>query len=864
MKSTDSILKVLDYTKSNKKWFDDKELIAGYHSVRIDGDVYKGQRDPEKRLAKVGYEFKGKRVLDVGCSNGGLLHALSDQLSFGVGVDFNSKCINAANALKAVNHIDNIHFYTFDLDKENIEMLRHFVLGEPVDICFFFNISIWVKRWKEVFSLCSELSETMLFEAHGSDEQQDEQLAYVQSVYQNVLIVSEKSDDDPTYAKRKMYICTEKLERHIKLNAKDSRFLDKWTEDDIKNVYQEVFPKQSCQSISIFPNTHESVVADIDGSFIVKFPRPSRSVEGLVSEQIVTDFMRDKLEVLIPEISLHEKPVFMGRYQKLHGEMFDKKRYKKLSNTEKNQLAAQMAESIFSFHKVTNEEMQKNAFELDASWSLSTELVKEQLSSENEHVFDMLLNEVVKNHESLEVPKSNEVFGHFDLHGGNILLDSGYKKLVALLDFGNCKIGDLHQDLSVMNLSSPDLAERIAKHYESISGRKLNRLLIQHYTTIFYLNLLAGLKRSKSNKKYKYWLGELNTWYDYLLRDRAKATLSKNKPISTISPNWRKWLASSLMKGSSAASLQKILRAEGFSDIEVAAEMLSAESHPYTEAGQEIFKTLQKRNWLMKTCDSLAQMDDRYSTEIEKRKVLPFKKFIKEYYSKHLPVVFTQGVDHWPALKKWTPEYLSTEFGDKEIEVQYGRDQDALFERNSGKHKKKMRMHEFADLIKSGESSNNYYMTANNTKNSFSTLESLFEDVGDFGKGYRQKDTIQSGNFLWFGPKGTFTPLHHDLTNNMLVQIYGRKKVTLIPALQVSSLYNDKGVYSATDFPDIDMKKHPLMENATPMEIIIEPGDALFIPIGWWHCVESLDVSISLSFTNFNIENAFSNDFPRN
>ena len=115
MKSTDSILKVLDYTKSNKKWFDDKELIAGYHSVRIDGDVYKGQRDPEKRLAKVGYEFKGKRVLDVGCSNGGLLHALSDQLSFGVGVDFNSKCINAANALKAVNHIDNIHFYTFDL-----------------------------------------------------------------------------------------------------------------------------------------------------------------------------------------------------------------------------------------------------------------------------------------------------------------------------------------------------------------------------------------------------------------------------------------------------------------------------------------------------------------------------------------------------------------------------------------------------------------------------------------------------------------------------------------------------------------------------------------------------------------------------
>ena len=57
-------------------------------------------------------------------------------------------------------------------------------------------------------------------------------------------------------------------------------------------------------------------------------------------------------------------------------------------------------------------------------------------------------------------------------------------------------------------------------------------------------------------------------------------------------------------------------------------------------------------------------------------------------------------------------------------------------------------MHEFIDLIKNGESSNNYYMTVNNTKNSFSTLENLFEDVGDFGKNYQQKDTIQSGNFL--------------------------------------------------------------------------------------------------------------------
>jgi ribosomal protein L16 Arg81 hydroxylase len=76
-------------------------------------------------------------------------------------------------------------------------------------------------------------------------------------------------------------------------------------------------------------------------------------------------------------------------------------------------------------------------------------------------------------------------------------------------------------------------------------------------------------------------------------------------------------------------------------------------------------------------------------------------------------------------------------------------------------------------------------------------------------------------------------------------------------------LYNDKGVFSAADFPNLDEKRHPLMKNITPMEVVIGPGEALFIPIGWWHCVESLDMSMSISFTNFNAPNNFSTEFPK-
>lgn len=75
--------------------------------------------------------------------------------------------------------------------------------------------------------------------------------------------------------------------------------------------------------------------------------------------------------------------------------------------------------------------------------------------------------------------------------------------------------------------------------------------------------------------------------------------------------------------------------------------------------------------------------------------------------------------------------------------------------------------------------------------------------------------------------------------------------------------YNDTGVFSAGELPKFDENRRPALKNVTPMEVTLEPGQSLFIRVGWWHCVEALDVSISLSFTNFNAPNQFSADYPR-
>lgn len=341
--------------------------------------------------------------------------------------------------------------------------------------------------------------------------------------------------------------------------------------------------------------------------------------------------------------------------------------------------------------------------------------------------------------------------------------------------------------------------------------------------------------------------------------------LQPPKITNRLEYHWCKWIFDNLLNGCTPASMVKTINSgTAQNKAELIEEVYRVTNDPYLQAAKEMKHTLDKRNWLLNTCDKLAALDPRYSMKIEKREVPAFDVFVRDYYSKHLPVVLTGGFDHWPAREKWSPSYFSERVGSKQVEVQFNRSQDRQYERNSRKYKQKMRMDEFCRLVIEGGESNDYYLTANNNQASLSELALLFEDVGDFGKGYRIPETIKTRSHLWFGPKGAFTPLHHDLTNNMLVQIYGRKKLTLIPAFQVPHLYNDTHVYSATDFPAIDVKRFPKMKNVTSIELILHPGEAVFIPIGWWHCVESLDVSISVSFTDFNVKNDFFVDFPRN
>jgi ribosomal protein L16 Arg81 hydroxylase len=65
------------------------------------------------------------------------------------------------------------------------------------------------------------------------------------------------------------------------------------------------------------------------------------------------------------------------------------------------------------------------------------------------------------------------------------------------------------------------------------------------------------------------------------------------------------------------------------------------------------------------------------------------------------------------------------------------------------------------------------------------------------------------------------------------------------------SLYNDDQCYSPVQLDPVDLDRFPAMRDVPVTETVLEPGECLFIPLGWWHWVRSLEISTSLTFTNF-------------
>ena len=104
--------------------------------------------------------------------------------------------------------------------------------------------------------------------------------------------------------------------------------------------------------------------------------------------------------------------------------------------------------------------------------------------------------------------------------------------------------------------------------------------------------------------------------------------------------------------------------------------------------------------------------------------------------------------------------------------------------------------------------------------------------------------------YTYFGCDRNVTATHFDGYENLLVCLSGTKRLWLYPPSDARYLYAGAGAKgdasraAAPPFQTFEQLPAELrasfgdVAHARPLEVLLGPGDCLYLPACWWHCVE--------------------------
>ncbi|KAI6651776.1 Hypoxia-inducible factor 1-alpha inhibitor [Oopsacas minuta] len=247
---------------------------------------------------------------------------------------------------------------------------------------------------------------------------------------------------------------------------------------------------------------------------------------------------------------------------------------------------------------------------------------------------------------------------------------------------------------------------------------------------------------------------------------------------------------------------------------------------------------------------------------------------LKDYLYKELPVVIEGSNLVGPALEKWDLGYLTENLGDRglyNVMQTKGHQMFKYFDQNKVTQLKgkmefvleastdEMKFQEFVKRIQLPQRGRDTYSYLQQPLND-TVGPNIFSDFRRFNwelvkrwSGDMKWGSL-TNNMLLIGEPGNITPVHYDEQQNLFCQVGGEKRCLLFHPRHFDKLY-PYPVYHPCDrqskvnlrAPDLSL--YPLVSQLEGMECVLSPGDVLYIPIYWWHQIESLEPDLTTSIT---------------
>lgn len=222
--------------------------------------------------------------------------------------------------------------------------------------------------------------------------------------------------------------------------------------------------------------------------------------------------------------------------------------------------------------------------------------------------------------------------------------------------------------------------------------------------------------------------------------------------------------------------------------------------------------------------------------------------FKAHYYNLKKPLIIKQLARQWPAYEIWNWSHFKKLVGDQKVGLYNNVKSDAYTPINTADDYKTFG--EYIDMITRGPAAWRIFLF--NIFDHAPELTKDFEWPEDLMKGFVKKYPM-----LFVGGETSITHMHFDidLSHILHTQFAGRKRVLLFPYEEQHKLYRKPfEVLSLADFSNYhdnnampDYNSFPALKSAKGYEVILDHGDTLFMPAGYWHHMEYLDSGFAMS-----------------
>ncbi|KAM9328317.1 bifunctional peptidase and (3S)-lysyl hydroxylase JMJD7 [Pholidichthys leucotaenia] len=250
--------------------------------------------------------------------------------------------------------------------------------------------------------------------------------------------------------------------------------------------------------------------------------------------------------------------------------------------------------------------------------------------------------------------------------------------------------------------------------------------------------------------------------------------------------------------------------------------------------------------------------------------------FHRDWVAPNKPCIIRNAINHWPALSRWTPEYLREKVGSKVISVAVTPNgyADAINgDRFVMPEERQMSFSSVLDIIEGKAEGGGVFYVQKQCSNLLQELPELTADVEEhvpwmstaLGK---LPDAV---NF-WLGEAKAITSMHKDHYENVYCVISGEKHFILLPPTDrpfipygvyqpavyhqqedgkfevINQADSEKVPWIPLDPLNPDLEHYPQYRQARPLHCSVKAGEMLFLPSLWFHHVRQSHGCIAVNF----------------